>query len=43
MKAVRMVEPGKPLELQRIPIPSTGEEDVLVRVRTAGICHSDAH
>src|SRR5919109_2719547 len=43
MKAVRMVEPGKPLELQRIPIPSTSEEDVLVRVRAAGICHSDAH
>lgn len=43
MKAVRMVEPGKRLELQRIPIPSAGEEDVLVRVRAAGICHSDVH
>lgn len=43
MKAIRMVEPGKPLELQHIPIPSAGEEDVLVRVRAAGICHSDAH
>ena len=43
MKAVRMVEPGKPLELQRIPIPSAGDEDVLVRVHAAGICHSDAH
>lgn len=43
MKAVRMVEPGKALELQHIPIPSTGEEDVLVRVRAAGVCHSDAH
>src|SRR5512145_3257239 len=43
MKAVRMVEPGKPLELQRIPIPSAGAMDVLVRVRAAGICHSDAH
>lgn len=43
MKAVRMVEPGKPLELQRVPIPSAGEEDVLVRVRATGICHSDAH
>jgi D-arabinose 1-dehydrogenase-like Zn-dependent alcohol dehydrogenase len=43
MNAIRMVEPGKPLELQRIPIPSAGEEDVLVRVRAAGICHSDAH
>src|SRR5215212_1339274 len=43
MKAIRMVEPGKPLELQEIPIPAAGEEDVLVRVRAAGICHSDAH
>ena len=43
MKAIRMVEPGKPLELQQIPIPSAGEQDVLVRVRAAGICHSDAH
>jgi len=43
MKAVRLVEPGKPLELQQISIPSTHEEDVLVRVRAAGICHSDAH
>ena len=43
MKAVRMIEPGRPLELQHIPIPSSGEEDVLVRVRAAGICHSDAH
>jgi propanol-preferring alcohol dehydrogenase len=43
MKAVRMIGPGKPLELQEIPIPSFGEEEVLVRVRAAGICHSDAH
>jgi propanol-preferring alcohol dehydrogenase len=43
MKAVRMIAPGKPLELQHIPIPSIGEQDILVRVRAAGICHSDAH
>ena len=43
MKAIRMIEPGQPLQLQEIPIPSFGEEDVLVRVRAAGICHSDAH
>ena len=43
MKAIRMVETGKPLELQQIPIPSIGEKDILVRVRAAGICHSDAH
>ena len=43
MKAVRMVEAGQPLEMQDNPIPSAGDEDVLVRVRAAGICHSDAH
>ncbi len=43
MNAIRMVEQGKPLELQQIPIPSAGDEDVLVRVRATGICHSDAH
>ena len=43
MKAVRMLEAGKPLELQEIPIPSISEKDILVRVRAAGICHSDAH
>jgi propanol-preferring alcohol dehydrogenase len=43
MKAVRLVQPGQPLELQDIPMPSVGGEDVLVRVKAAGICHSDAH
>ena len=43
MKSVRMVEPGKPLEEQTIPIPTIGDKDVLVRIRAAGICHSDAH
>jgi 2-desacetyl-2-hydroxyethyl bacteriochlorophyllide A dehydrogenase len=43
MKAVRLVEIGKPLEMQEIPLPSVGERDVLVRIKAAGICHSDAH
>jgi propanol-preferring alcohol dehydrogenase len=43
MKAVRMVEPGEPLQMQEIPVPTIGEKDVLVRIRAAGICHSDAH
>jgi propanol-preferring alcohol dehydrogenase len=43
MKSVRLIETGKPLELQEIPVPDIGEKDVLVRVRAAGICHSDAH
>lgn len=43
MKAVRLVEVGRPLEMQEIPRPTVGDRDVLVRVKAAGICHSDAH
>ena len=43
MKAVRLVEVGKPLQEQEIPIPAVGKFDVLVQVKAAGICHSDVH
>ena len=43
VKAVRLVRVGAPLEMQEIPVPAVGPHDVLVRVRAAGICHSDAH
>jgi propanol-preferring alcohol dehydrogenase len=43
VKAVRLVQPGRPLELHDVPVPSPGLGDVLVRVKAAGICHSDAH
>ena len=43
MKAVRLVQPGRPLELHDVPVPRPGPLEVLVRVQAAGICHSDAH
>jgi D-arabinose 1-dehydrogenase-like Zn-dependent alcohol dehydrogenase len=43
MKAVRLIQVGQPLATQEIPVPPIGDRDVLVRVRAAGICHSDAH
>ena len=43
MRAVRLIEIGKPLEMQEIPVPVVGAGEVLVRVRAAGICHSDVH
>jgi len=43
MKAVRLVKTGHPLELQEIPTPTIGQSDALIRVKAAGICHSDAH
>lgn len=43
MKAIRLVETGKPLQAQEVARPDIGERDVLVRIKAAGICHSDAH
>lgn len=43
MKAVRFVGVNRPLEEQDIPIPEIGDRDILVKVKAAGICHSDAH
>jgi D-arabinose 1-dehydrogenase-like Zn-dependent alcohol dehydrogenase len=43
MKAVRLTAIGSPLEEHRIDVPRFGPSDVLIRIRAAGICHSDAH
>ncbi|MGD2146225.1 MAG: zinc-binding dehydrogenase [Anaerolineae bacterium] len=43
MKCVQIVEIGKPLEERAVDIPGIGDRDILVRVRAAGICHSDVH
>ncbi len=43
MKAIRLIQPGRPLELHEVAVPAVGSRDVLVRVKAAGICHSDAH
>ena len=43
MKSIRLTATGSPLEEQGIEDPPVGARDVLIRVRAAGICHSDAH
>jgi 2-desacetyl-2-hydroxyethyl bacteriochlorophyllide A dehydrogenase len=43
MKAVRLAAIGSPLEAQEIEMPRCSARDVLIRVKGAGICHSDAH
>ncbi len=43
MKAVQLVEIGQPLQLNTVPLPKLGEKDVLIKVKAAGICHSDEH
>ncbi|MDQ3705364.1 MAG: zinc-binding dehydrogenase [Chloroflexota bacterium] len=43
MRAVRLVEVRGPLQAQDIPVPTITDGEVLIRVRAAGICHSDVH
>jgi D-arabinose 1-dehydrogenase-like Zn-dependent alcohol dehydrogenase len=43
MRAIRLVAQKKPVVMQEIDVPRPGRKDVLVRVKAAGICHSDAH
>ena len=41
MKAVRSLAPGQPFVYQDVPVPRPGAGEVLIRVRSCGICHSD--
>ncbi len=43
MRAVQLLAPGQPVVDREVPIPKCGPDEVLVRVRAAGICHSDVH
>jgi D-arabinose 1-dehydrogenase-like Zn-dependent alcohol dehydrogenase len=43
LKAVRLTKLGAPLEEQEIETPAADANDVLIRVKAAGVCHSDAH
>jgi propanol-preferring alcohol dehydrogenase len=43
MRAIRLIQPGQKLEMDEIPVPKVGPGEVLIKVKAAGICHSDAH
>lgn len=43
MRAVRLVEIGKPLVEVNLDEPHLGPHDIRLSVAAAGICHSDAH
>jgi propanol-preferring alcohol dehydrogenase len=43
MRALRLLGAGAPLVDQQLADPRPGPGEVLVEVRCAGICHSDAH
>ena len=43
MRAVQLIQVGRPLKNSDLPTPDIGPPDILLRVVAAGICHSDAH
>lgn len=43
MHAVRLFHHGRPLADTTTPDPAPGPGEILIEVRAAGICHSDAH
>jgi Zn-dependent alcohol dehydrogenases len=43
MKAAICKEFKKPLVIEDIPIPEIGPDEVLIKVKYCGICHSDLH
>lgn len=43
MHAIRLVEPGQPLQFLDIPDPSPAAGEIVVDIQRAGICHTDAH
>jgi propanol-preferring alcohol dehydrogenase len=43
MKAAVVTSFTKPLDVRDVPIPEPGEGQVLIRMETCGLCHTDIH
>jgi len=43
LKAARIVEPNKPLEISELETPIPSGNEVIVKVKAAGVCHIDLH
>ena len=43
LKAARIVEPNAPLEVSEEDDPKPSENEVILQVKSAGVCHSDLH
>ncbi len=42
-KAARFYKIGEPLRIEEVPIPKLKENEVLIKIRGASMCHSDVH
>jgi len=43
MRAMQLDQPGTALKLVEIDIPTPGSQQLLVKVRTCGVCRTDLH
>ena len=43
MKAARIVKLNEPLQIQELQTPTPKGAQVLVKVQSEGVCHSDVH
>lgn len=43
MKAAIVKQFGKPLVIEDVPVPQPGPDEVLVKVKACGVCHTDLH
>ena len=43
MRALQLITAGKPLEMRDVAAPTPAADDVVIEVKAAGICSSDAH
>ncbi|HZI70767.1 MAG TPA: alcohol dehydrogenase catalytic domain-containing protein, partial [Nitrososphaeraceae archaeon] len=43
MKAARIVKPNESLEVQQLETPKPKGSQILVKVHSSGVCHSDIH
>ena len=43
MKAAQIIEPNQPLRINHIDTPKINGNQVLVKVKSTGVCHSDLH
>jgi len=43
LKSAQIIEPDKPLEINEIELPKPDGNQVIVKVKSTGVCHSDLH
>jgi len=43
MRAMLLRQPKAPLTLEEVPVPSCGDDEVLVKVRACALCRTDLH